>query len=95
MEVLAHLDPDNVPLDYVMVEISVPDAVPFYAVKRPAVVLAESSRPGVPVYLVPSAIIPEETNIILFPAHPNFSAMIVSSKPFHFDDRLFKRKTSS
>ncbi len=40
---------------------------------------------------VPSAIIPEEYNIIINPLHPDFKKIkIIDSSPFEFDSRLFK-----
>jgi RES domain-containing protein len=42
---------------------------------------------------VPSAIVPEETNLILNPAHPRMrDVKIVSTRAFHFDPRLVMRK---
>ena len=41
---------------------------------------------------VPSAIIPEEVNFLLNPAHPDFSGVkIPKGTPFHFDPRLVGR----
>ncbi|MEJ0078522.1 MAG: RES family NAD+ phosphorylase [Alphaproteobacteria bacterium] len=38
------------------------------------------------VFQVPSVLVPEETNLILNPAHPRMREVkIVSSRPFHFD----------
>lgn len=40
---------------------------------------------------VPSAIIPEETNVLINPAHPDFKRVkIIKAAPFQFDTRLFK-----
>jgi RES domain-containing protein len=40
---------------------------------------------------VPSAIIPEETNVLINPAHPDFKRVkIINAAPFQFDTRLFK-----
>lgn len=40
---------------------------------------------------VPSAVEPEESNLILNPAHPQFSlvALVVERNPFEFDGRMF------
>lgn len=44
-----------------------------------------------PVLAVPSAIIPHEKNLILNPAHPEFSKVKISApQPFAFDPRLIK-----
>ena len=90
--VLVHIDPDDLPLDSVMIEISLPDDIRS---KRATAngVLTESAHPAFPVYIVPSTIIREENNIILFPGHAEFRAAIVSTMAFEFDDRLFKRRT--
>lgn len=58
-EVLAPLDYDNVPLDYVLVTIEIPDTVPTQRA-TPEEVLATSTNPPVPVFLVPSVIVPQE-----------------------------------
>ncbi len=40
---------------------------------------------------VPSAIIPEESNILINPLHPDMKKVkITSATPFRFDNRLFK-----
>jgi RES domain-containing protein len=42
------------------------------------------------VLAAPSVIIPEELNLMLNPAHPRIGDVaIISSRPFHFDARLF------
>lgn len=40
---------------------------------------------------VPSAIIPEEYNVLINPLHPDFKKVkIITASPFEFDSRLFK-----
>jgi len=41
---------------------------------------------------VPSAIEPEDKNLIINPAHPDYLsiALVVERNPFEFDERLFK-----
>ena len=42
---------------------------------------------------VPSVLVPEETNLVLNPAHPRMREVeIVSARPFRFDPRLVMRK---
>jgi RES domain-containing protein len=42
---------------------------------------------------VPSVLVPEETNLVLNPAHPRMREVkIVSTRPFRFDPRLVVRK---
>ncbi len=41
--------------------------------------------------IVPSAVNPEERNILLNPVHPEATAITgISTKPFHFDPRMWK-----
>jgi RES domain-containing protein len=48
--------------------------------------LAHGSTAGV---FAPSAIIPEEQNLLLNPRHPDFhQAEVIHARPFHFDHRL-------
>ncbi len=86
-EVLAHLDYDQVPLDYVLVTIEIPDSVPTQRA-APEEALAASSNPSVPVYLVPSVIVPQELNVVMFPHAPGFEARVVKVEPFRIDERL-------
>ena len=86
-EVLAHLDFDQVPLDYVLVTIEIPDSVPTqYA--TPEEVLAASSNPAVPVYLVPSVVVPQELNVVMFPRAAGVEARVTKVEPFRIDERL-------
>jgi RES domain-containing protein len=40
---------------------------------------------------VPSAIVPEETNVILNPRHPDYAGIVLTIvRPFTFDDRMYK-----
>lgn len=44
-----------------------------------------------PVLAVPSAVIPEETNYLLSPTHPDFKRILATPpQPFAFDGRLIK-----
>jgi len=90
-EVLVHLDPDQIPLDYVMVTIEIPDDVPQQQA-TPDEALAASTNAPVPVYVVPSVVVPQENNVVLFPQAPGFAAKVVKVEPFKFDERLFTRK---
>ena len=84
-------DPDQVPLDYVMVTVEIPENIP---VQRATVeeALAASENPPFPAYLVPSVVVPQENNVVLFPQAPGFTATVVKVEPFKFDERLFTRK---
>ena len=89
-EVLVHLDLDEVPLDYVLVTIEIPDTIPTRQA-LPDEVLAASSKPDVPVFLVPSVVVPQELNVVMFPQAPGFEARIVKIEPFQIDERLLGR----
>jgi RES domain-containing protein len=40
---------------------------------------------------VPSVVVPQERNLLLNPAHPEFSRVrLLDAQPFHFDERLKK-----
>lgn len=54
-EVLAHLDFDQIPLDYVLVTIEIPDNIPTLEA-TPEEALAASVNPVAPIYLVRSVV---------------------------------------
>lgn len=42
---------------------------------------------------IPSVLVPEESNFLLNPGHPDFSKITISRpQPFHFDPRLARRR---
>jgi RES domain-containing protein len=86
-EVLAHLDFDQVPMDYVLVTIEIPHSV---ATRRgtPEETLAASADPPVPVFLVPSVVVPQELNVVIYPRAEGFNASVIKIEPFHIDERL-------
>lgn len=86
-EVLAHLDLDNVPLDYVLVTIEIPDTVPTKQA-TPEEALTASVDPPVPVFLVPSVVVPQELNVVMYPQTPGFEAKVIKIEPFRIDERL-------
>jgi RES domain-containing protein len=105
LEVLVHLDPVEAPRDLVLLTIEVPDDATVAAVatdelpsgwaevaERHACQSRGSTwaRGGMQVGLrVPAAPVPEEENVLLNPAHPDFSRVaIVAERPFRFDSRL-------
>lgn len=96
LEVRVHLDlpPELLPDDYVLTAIDLAGL----AVERVAVLPPHLGQFGdawlaearTPVLEVPSAIVPESTNLLLNPTHPAAaSARIVRSRPFTFDPRLW------
>lgn len=86
-EVLAHLDFDDMPLDYVLVTIEIPDKVPTRRA-TPEEALAASADPPVPVFLVPSVVVPQELNVVIYPQARGFEAKVTKIEPFRIDERL-------
>ncbi len=103
-EIWVHLNPDqrragSLP-DFVKIGIDLPSDI---LIERHDATPEELSHPArtrafgdawlatarTAVLSVPSAIIPEEVNLLLNPLHPDFSRVIVAVQaPFNFDDRL-------
>lgn len=92
-EVLVHLDLDEVPLDYVLVTIEIPDTVPTRQA-TPEEALAASTNPDIPVFLVPSVVVPQELNVVMYPQAAGFRAAIIKVEPFRIDERLLGLKKS-
>ena len=106
LEYLVHLDVDLVPNDLVSIEIAIADGAPTHVVEADKLQKGWRAYPapeslgdigdrwhglGKDLLLsVPSAVIPNERNILINPAHPDFkhSVRMVKSEPFAFDDRL-------
>jgi RES domain-containing protein len=91
LEVLVHLDISQLPLDYTLVTIAIPDNLPSRQT-TPEEALAASGDPDVPAYLVPSVIVPHELNVVLFPRAVGFRAAINQLEPFRIDERLIGLK---
>ena len=104
LELLVWIDPEDVPDDYVMIGISVPDDLAFDVVGVDSLP-ADWRRSGHPecrrrgddwarsnraaLLQVPSAVIPEEHNWLLTPRHPGAGRIAIASvSPFSFDPRL-------
>ena len=97
LELLVHVSPDQIPLDFVYTTAVIPaepGAHDFHGTLRDA----ESTRrygqswaaslASLAIY-VPSVIIPGEFNYLLNPDHPDFGAIKATDpKPFSFDPRL-------
>lgn len=105
LEVLVHTDPDLLPPDLVAVPAEIPDDLTmarWRAEDLPAgwrgypapetlqVAGSEWWEDGdAAVLSVPSAVIPEEHNLLLHPLHPDFEEIRVGEpRPFAFDPRL-------
>ncbi len=96
LEVRVRLDlpPDLIPDDYVLIKLDLSGL----AVEELAVLPADPRAFGdrwleqrrSPVLRVPSFIVPDASNLLLDPTHPETAdAKIVSTKPFAFDPRLW------
>ena len=107
LEGLVHLDASEVPADLVALTIDVPDDLSTERVtvahlardwakvaEHPACVALGTrwARAGTSVVLrVPAAAAPEEENILLNPAHPEFGRVaVIAERPFSYDPRLLK-----
>lgn len=105
LEYLVHVDPGDVPADLTALTIDVPDDVVGAAVAVAALPGGWERMPapppcrcigdawlreGVSLALpVPSALVPEELNVLLDPGHPAAHRLrVVAERPFSFDRRL-------
>jgi RES domain-containing protein len=100
LEVLVHLRPDQIPLDYVFSSAESGglvataefrgDLADEEATRRFGHAWANSRQSLA--LLVPSAIIPVEFNVLLNPVHPYYANVIWGTpEPFRFDQRLLRR----
>lgn len=104
LELLVHLDPDEVPDDLTAFGIEIPDTLTLERLELAALpprwrvdergcrslgdawVRAQGSTA---ILVVPSAVIPEELNVLVNPGHPDASQVrTVTTRPFVFDLRL-------
>ena len=105
LEVLVHVDPDLAPADLVRIEIDVPHPLRIETVKASSLGPRWRAHPAPEslralgdrwvrrgasaVLRVPSAVIPEESNYLLNPGHPDAARVsVVAIEPFAFDARL-------
>jgi RES domain-containing protein len=106
LEILVHVDTDLVPNDFLRFAVDIPESVDVNRIdlKRLPEEWREEYPPatlqaigcawlkglGSAVLQVPSAVIPEESNFILNPQHPDFLRLqIHEPRPFFFDARLW------
>lgn len=108
LERLVGADPEDVPSDLTMFELELPDTLEIAAVsaaeldpawRRPRSELCRRigdawiARQAAPVLAVPSAIIPEESNYLVNPAHPESTRVQLRDRaPFEFDPRLLRSR---
>jgi RES domain-containing protein len=107
LELFVHLDPSMAPDDLVSVSAEIPESetrveqvsvadLPKDWRKISHRKLQEIGRAWVQsgrsaALQVPSAVVDEEWNVLLNPAHPDFTKVQIGEpKPFHFDERMFR-----
>jgi RES domain-containing protein len=107
LEYFVNLDPDLMPPGLVAVSADIPDGVRVQQIRvrdlprnwrdAPAPEALRDlgttwvSRGASAVLAVPSAVIPEDRNYLLNPAHPDFRRIRIGGpEPFRFDPRMWK-----
>lgn len=97
LEVVVHLDlsPEDLPDDYVLLRVALPDEpppdLPGAIVETRAAGDRWLASLSSALLRVPSVIVPHATNLLLNPLHPAAHvARVVESTPFHFDPRLLR-----
>ena len=107
LDLFVHIDVDLLPNDLVAIAAEVPERLAVETVKvaslpknwrrYPALESLKdigtnwAARGSTAILAVPSAIIPEEQNYLLNPAHRGFKQVrLRRSIPFHFDPRMWK-----
>ncbi len=103
LEALVHFDADEVPEDLQAFAIEIPDALATEQVTTAILPIGWGRQEfatralgdewltaaRTPVLVVPSAIIPEETNVLVNPAHPaTHGVVVVARRRFVYDPRL-------
>ncbi|MBL7703344.1 MAG: RES family NAD+ phosphorylase [Ferruginibacter sp.] len=106
LEIIANANKDNIPPGYCLLKIQVPDNLPFKLIKHSGLKdkwytdfeyaqfigsnFLESGKEAM--LKMPSAIVKEEYNFLLNPAHPDFKKIAIKeSVPFDVDIRLLKK----
>jgi RES domain-containing protein len=105
LELFVHLDPEDQPRALFSFRVEVPDdaaeVLPrsrlpsswrdYPAPEETAALGTEWARRGASLALVvPSAVVPEERNVLLNPAHPRFAELALEKgRPFSFDPRMW------
>jgi RES domain-containing protein len=105
LELLAHLDPGEAPDDLVAIRFEIPDGMRSSRLVqadlplnwrqdagRDALRALEARWIGAGatgILIVPSVIVPAETNVLVNPRHPDAARIkVVHQEPFHLDGRL-------
>jgi len=107
LELFVHVDIDIAPDDLVAVQVDVPTSLAMETIKieglpknwrrYPApealqdIGTAWATKASTAILAVPSAVIPEELNYLINPAHRDFKRIRIQKPlPFHFDPRMWK-----
>ncbi len=107
LELFVHLDSEELPTDLVAVELILPTDVSSREIHAAALPQNWRAFPAPAslkeigttwaktsdtlILNVPSAIIPRETNVLINPAHPEFSRIEPgTAEPFQYDPRMWK-----
>jgi RES domain-containing protein len=99
LEVL--VNSDELAGDYVAITIDVPDEIAVQVISEASAATDATCHIGTEwagglataVLSVPSAVIPQERNNILNPAHPDFARIVCATpEPFAFDERLSRAR---
>lgn len=107
LKLFVHLEPEDMPRDLVSIAADVPDDISAERIELPDLpknwraypalakfreIGSDWARSGrTAVLFVPSAIIPAEHNILMNPAHAEFSRIRIGiPQSFHFDPRMWK-----
>lgn len=105
LEVFVHLDPDDLPDDLVSIRVEVPDSLAVEEIDPTKLPRSWRKVPGPPALRrlgsewvaqgrsvalrVPSAIIPDEHNVLLNPRHPDMAKVVLGlPRRFTFDPRM-------
>lgn len=108
LELFVHVSPGSIPADLVWLRGTLPDSVAVERIALSALPQNWRDYPAPPelqaigtnwilgstslVLVVPSAINPQETNLLLNPAHPDMKKLKVDAgQPFQFDPRMFRK----
>ena len=108
LELFVHVSPGIIPADLMSIRGTIPESVSVERIKVKDLPKNWRTYPAPPelqaigtdwltaglslVLIVPSAINPVETNLLLNPAHPEIKKLKINKgKPFHFDPRMFDR----
>jgi RES domain-containing protein len=108
LEYFVHLDPIDAPRDLVAVPAEIPDAVARTEIRAETLPASWRGYPApeplaelgtawaraktTAVLVVPSALVPQERNLLLNPAHADFRRIRPAKpEPFSFDPRMWRR----